>query len=474
MSSVTLKRTTAKSLDMPVVSRFTGGLLRYAVLVSVGVLFVLPFILAFLGGFKTDTEIFDFPPRILPDGWTGKHFFSEDESAAYREAGQILGQSALTADLGYALSQGSWPDLAAAANAAQALADEISSANLSAADRLALADVFEQAAVPLSAYNPALVGKFNAAVQALKTNDPTLAAVFKQITITIKDANKNGPFYSLSNLFSKDTIAVPAGSINIKANGTVQNGFSVALESRKGWTVRDQYGISNWINVFRAGQCENGWLGNYCFPYWLFNSVFLAAVNVMTRVFLASLAGYAFARMEFPGKKMVFTFMLATLMLPGAVTLIPGYVLIADLGWVGTFWSLIIPSAVEVFGIFLMSQFLKAVPKDLEEAARVDGATQWQIVSRVVLPLARPALVTLAIISFQGSWNAFQGPLLYLRGDPSVFTLPVGLQYFQQQFRQQWNLTLIGSMFNAFPVLIIFLIFNRYFIEGVSYSGVKG
>lgn len=351
------------AFDSPRLRQTIGLILRYALFTTVGLVFVLPFVLAFLGGFKTDREIFDFPPRILPDGWTG--------------AGRFEGPDSLR-------------------------------------------------------------------------------------------------HYPLTDLFSDELVPLPSEQISVRRQGTDVDAFTVTGDAKLGWTVRDQYGISNWINVFRAGQCADGWLGSSCFPYWLWNSVFLAAINVLTRVALAAIAGYAFARMEFPGKNVIFTFMLVTLMVPGAVTLIPGYVLIADLGWVGTFWSLIIPGAVEVFGIFLMTQFLKAVPKDLEEAARVDGASQWQIITRVVMPLARPALVTLAILSFQASWNAFQGPLLYLRGDPSVFTLPVGLQFFQQQFRQQWNLTLIGSMFNAIPVLVIFLIFNRYFIEGVSYSGIKG
>jgi len=360
MTMIQVRSVRARLLT-PESRRWAGHVARYTLFTAIGVTFMLPFVLAFLGGFKTDREIFAFPPRVLPDGWTGQ--------------GRFEGEDAL-------------------------------------------------------------------------------------------------PHYPLTDLFSDDLATIPEERIQMRRRSEVP--FTVTGEARVGWTVRDQYGISNWINVFRAGQCKDGWLGPYCFPYWLWNSVFLASVNVLTRVFLAAIAGYTFARMRFPGKNVIFTFMLATMMLPGAVTLIPGYVLIADLGWVGTFWSLIIPGAVEVFGIFLMTQFLKAVPIDLEEAARVDGASQWQIISKVVLPLARPALVTLAILSFQASWNSFQTPLLYLRGDPSVFTLPVGLQFFQQQFRQQWNLTLIGSMFNAIPVLVIFLAFNRYFIEGVSYSGIKG
>lgn len=229
------------------------------------------------------------------------------------------------------------------------------------------------------------------------------------------------------------------------------------------------------------GNCRGGWLtgilgernGSYCFPYWLMNSVFLAVLRVLTATFLGALAGYAFARMEFPGKNVIFSFMLATLMIPGAVTLIPGYVLITRIGWINTYWALVIPGLVGVFGIFLMTQFLKAIPKELEEAAFIDGGDRFFIFWRIVLPLARPALITLAILSFQGSWNDFLGPLLYLN-KPINFTLPVGLSFFKQAFNTLWNYILVGSMFNTIPVLIIFFIFNRYFIEGVSYTGVKG
>lgn len=359
MAAVTQKTTALPQFN----TRIVGMVLRYILLIAIGLTFMMPFLLAFLGGFKTDREIFDFPPRILPDGWTGGGRYNEENAPEH---------------------------------------------------------------------------------------------------------------YPLTDLFNSELIPFGSDAVITDPRDLSQSPFTLRGESQVGWTVRDQYGLSNWVNVFKAGECQQGWLGGYCFPYWLWNSIFLAILNVTTRVFLATLAGYAFARMNFPGKDAIFTFMLATLMIPGAVTLIPGYVLIADIGWVGTFWSLIIPSAVEVFGIFLMTQFLKSIPKDLEEAARVDGATQWQIIWKIVIPLVRPALIVLAINAFQGSWNNFLTPLLYLRGDPKVFTLPVGLQYFQQNFRQQWNLTLIGSMFNAIPVLVIFLIFNRYFVEGVSYAGVKG
>jgi ABC-type glycerol-3-phosphate transport system permease component len=237
-----------------------------------------------------------------------------------------------------------------------------------------------------------------------------------------------------------------------------------------------EWQFDNWSRVFESGStaCAGGLLGEYCFLYWVWNSVFLAMIRVLTRTTLALFAGYAFARMRFPGKDILFALMLGTMMIPGAVTLIPGFVLMAKyLRWTNTFWSLLVPGAVEAFGIFLMTQFLKAVPRELEEAAFIDGASRFQIVKDVVAPLAKPALLTVAILSFQASWNEFLAPLLYLNTQP-MFTLPVGLQFFRYQFREDWNLILVGSLFNAIPVLVIFFIFQRYFIEGVSYAGLKG
>jgi len=185
------------------------------------------------------------------------------------------------------------------------------------------------------------------------------------------------------------------------------------------------------------------------------------------------MAAYAFSRMEFPGRDAVFNFMLATMMIPGAVTLIPAYVLMTKLRLINTFWSLILPAAATAGSIFLLTQFFRSIPKDLEEAAFIDGAGHGEIYRTVLLPLARPALLTVFILQFQAMWNAFLQPLLYLN-TADKYVLNVALSIFQQQFKAQWNLTLVGAMFNAIPVLILFFIFSKYYIEGVAYTGIKG
>jgi len=219
-----------------------------------------------------------------------------------------------------------------------------------------------------------------------------------------------------------------------------------------------------WATDFGAGAT---------FPRWLANTAFIAVGSAILQVIGCSMAAYAFARLRFPGKDAVFAFMLTSMMIPGAVTLIPSYVVMTKIAFVNTYWSLLVPSIVGAGNIFLLTQFLKAVPRELEEAAFVDGASRFRIYKDVVLPLARPALLTVFILQFQGMWNAFLAPLLYLNS-PRMWVLNVAISTFQQQYKAAWNLTLVAAMFNAIPVLILFAFFSRYYIEGISYSGLKG
>jgi ABC-type glycerol-3-phosphate transport system permease component len=229
-----------------------------------------------------------------------------------------------------------------------------------------------------------------------------------------------------------------------------------------------EWQLENWPRVWNTDIGSGG-----TFPRWLFNTVFLSVTVATLQVIFCSMAAYAFARLEFPGRDAVFAFMLATMMIPGAVTMIPAYVLMTKLRLINTFWSLILPGAVGAGSIFLLTQFFKAIPKDLEEAAFIDGASHAEIYRNVILPLARPALLTVFILQFQAMWNAFLQPLLYLNS-PDKYVLNVALSIFQQQFKAQWNLTLVGAMVNAIPILVLFFIFSKYYVEGVAYTGVKG
>lgn len=224
----------------------------------------------------------------------------------------------------------------------------------------------------------------------------------------------------------------------------------------------------NWARVWNTDLGAGG-----TFPRWLFNTAFLSVTVAVSQAVFGSMAAFAFSRLKFAGRDAVFNFMLATMMIPGAVTLIPAYVLMTKLQLINTFWSLILPGLVSAGSIFTLTSFFRSIPVDLEEAAIIDGATYMQIFRTVILPLARPAILTVLILQFQSMWNSFMQPLLYLNS-PDKYVLNVALSIFQQQYKSQWNLTLVGAMFNAIPILILFFIFSRYYIEGVAYAGIKG
>lgn len=232
----------------------------------------------------------------------------------------------------------------------------------------------------------------------------------------------------------------------------------------------EQWRWDNWVRVWNFTLPS---VQGAIMPRWIWNSTWLAVVNVITQLFFCSLAGYAFARMRFPGRDIIFTFIIATMAIPAVITMIPGFVFFARLGWINTFWPLIVPSIVTPFGILMLTQFFKSIPKELEEAAYMDGLSRFGSYWRIALPLSRPALITLAILAFQGSWNNFTGPLLFLQR-PEMMTLTVGMNFFRTQFSNDFSAILVGAMFNAIPVLLLFFFLNRYFLESASYSGLAG
>lgn len=209
---------------------------------------------------------------------------------------------------------------------------------------------------------------------------------------------------------------------------------------------------------------------------WAINSFFIATVVTLTNVLFAALAGYALSRIRFPGSQAVFLAILGTMMIPGIVMLIPMFIILKSFGMIDTYSGLIVPKMVTAFGIFLMAQFFEAVPIEIEEAARMDGAGRFRTFFQVVLPLARPAIVALIIFSFQGNWNEFMHPLIVITTNQNLYTLPLGLALLRGGLGQnlQWNALMAGSMLTTLPMALIFLFFQRYFIEGISYSGVKG
>jgi multiple sugar transport system permease protein len=208
---------------------------------------------------------------------------------------------------------------------------------------------------------------------------------------------------------------------------------------------------------------------------WFFNSAFVALCWIVGRAIMDTLAGYAFARMEFPGRDFMFLLILGTMMVPGIVTVIPKFILLGDLHLFNTYGALTVPFLADAFGIFLMKQFFQAIPRDLEEAARIDGASRYQIFRQIVLPNTIPAVAALAIFSFQGSWNAFLEPLLFISGGSSdLYTLPVGLANFRSEYSTNWPVLMAISIITTIPMAIFFLVFQRYFVQSNVSSGIKG
>jgi multiple sugar transport system permease protein len=226
----------------------------------------------------------------------------------------------------------------------------------------------------------------------------------------------------------------------------------------------------------------DAWNGQYGvlttanFPRWFLNSVIVAALVTLGNLFFDSLAGYAFARMRFPFRNGLFFLVLGTMMVPVAMTLVPVYVILVKMpggSWIDTYQGLVVPFMVTAFGIFLMRQFFLSLPVELEEAARIDGLGRFGIYWRIALPLARPALATLAVLTFQGNWDSFLMPS-FIASTPEHFTLPVGLASFSFQYYQLWPQIMAGSMIVILPILAIYLFVQRYFIEGIASTGVKG
>lgn len=206
------------------------------------------------------------------------------------------------------------------------------------------------------------------------------------------------------------------------------------------------------------------------------HSFLISAVVVIGTLFSSALTGFAFARLKFAGRRFLFGYMLATMMLPVQVVLIPQYIIFHKLGWVNTFIPLMLPSFLGTvpFFIYLMVQFVRGIPKDLDEAAVIDGCSTFTLFRSIILPLARPALITMSIFSFYWTWNDFFGQLIYLN-TPNKYTVSVGLNLFLANIgKTQWGDLFAMSILSIIPVFIIFLIFQRYLVEGIATQGLKG
>ena len=203
------------------------------------------------------------------------------------------------------------------------------------------------------------------------------------------------------------------------------------------------------------------------------NTIIVTAVKVVGVLITSSLAGYAFARIDFPGRNFLFALYLAVLMVPYQIFLLPQFLIMAKLGLVNTLAALIIPGLFDAFGTFLMRQFFKGLPRELEDAAKIDGCNHLQIYLRIMLPLARPGLIALAIFTFLWSWNDFLWPLVVITS-PEKMPLGAGLAFLQGQYLTDFPVLMAGALLSALPVIVVFVILQRQFVEGVASTGIKG
>ncbi len=206
---------------------------------------------------------------------------------------------------------------------------------------------------------------------------------------------------------------------------------------------------------------------------WFLNSLLAATANTLLILVTASMAAYALARMEFRGKKIMFAVIIATLFIPPFVFLMPNFMIVESLGWLDTLLAVIVPSVASAFGVFFMRQFFLSLPIELEEAARIDGANRFQTFTRIILPLSKAPLATLAVLSFLTNWNDFLWPV-YVLFTPESLTLPPGLSVLQSAYTTNYAVIMAGGVVASIPVLILFFVAQRYIIQGVSRSGLKG
>jgi multiple sugar transport system permease protein len=214
------------------------------------------------------------------------------------------------------------------------------------------------------------------------------------------------------------------------------------------------------------------WTSFQYWNLWIFNSFKIVAFAVVGQLLFCSMSAYAFARLDFPGRDLIFYLYLGSMMVPDIVNTIPTYIMMQNLGLLDTHASLILPALASAIGIFMLRQFFLSLPRELEEAARVDGAGYWRIYWDIILPLSKPALATFAVFLFIWTWSDFLGPLIYLSTD-SKFTLPVGLALLNDQYNSDWERLMAGNVVGLIPLVIVYAAAQRYIVQGIALTGIK-
>ena len=253
-------------------------------------------------------------------------------------------------------------------------------------------------------------------------------------------------------------------STSLKPAGDVFTSFDNPLRALVPRTVHPE----NYGKVYEVTHNMGGG-----FACWYLNSILVAVVVTLGQVTTSACAAYAFARLRFPGRDKLFLGYLGTMMIPGAVTMIPNFILMRKLGAVDSYFALMVPPMFSAYGTFMLRQFFMGIPRDLEEAATIDGCGLFRIFTTIILPLSKPALATLTIFTFMGNWQSFYWPLIVVTQD-SMKTLPLGLLAFMGLYNTQWTLLMAGSLMMIVPMIIVFVIGQKWFISGIQLGALKG
>lgn len=268
-----------------------------------------------------------------------------------------------------------------------------------------------------------------------------------------------GSSFKTRREFAEDRQSVIPPRFQIEQRLAHARGEPSALD----WPGADWPVWKNYVDAIQFGNVDR----------YLSNSAIFASIVTVVQLFFNVLAAYAFARMQFRGREFLFAMLLSTMMVPPAVLLIPNFLVIREFGLVDTLWGVVIPMFAGAFGIFLLRQFFLNIPAELEHAARIDGCGTWGILWHVILPLSKPALITLGLFTFMGAWNMFEWPLVVLTNQ-DYYPLTVGLSFFRDEGGADWPRIFAASVMGAAPLIALFLAAQRYLVGGISLSGMKG
>jgi multiple sugar transport system permease protein len=243
----------------------------------------------------------------------------------------------------------------------------------------------------------------------------------------------------------------------------VMTSFKPLVEINRGGFLPHVWQPKNYLDVFKE----------ISFAKYYFNSIFVAAWVTFLQVLTSAMAAFAFARLKWRGRDTVFLAYLATLMVPGVVTMIPNYAVMAKLHLLDSYTGLILPAAFSAFGTFLLRQFMLSIPFSLDEAASIDGASKWRVFWEIVMPLAKPGMIALAILTFLGNYQSFFWPLVLIKSEP-LRTLPIGMMFFDTMYGKQTNLIMAASVMNILPLVILFIAGQKYLVKGIQLGAIKG